>query len=76
MNINNFILACELLAKTLQSFKTCLSASNNLYGTLALALESSITFHKKFKVTLVPCFIPDFNLLSCELNNFTFKLLY
>ena len=31
---------------------------------------------KRFKVTLVPFFIPDFNLLSCELDNFTFKQLY
>ena len=24
----------------------------------------------------VPFFIPDFNLLSCELDNFTFNMLY
>ena len=28
------------------------------------------------KVTLGAFFIPDFNLLSCELDNFTFKVLY
>ena len=29
------------------------------------------TFDKSFKDTPVPFFIPDFNLLSCELDNFT-----
>ena len=27
----------------------------------------------KVKVTSVPFYIPDFNLLSCEWDNFTFK---
>ena len=35
-----------------------------------------ITLDEKFKATSMPFFIPDFNLLSCELDNFTFKLLY
>ena len=29
-----------------------------------------------FQVTSVPFFIPDFNLLICKLDNFTFKVLY
>ena len=29
-----------------------------------------------FKVTRAPFFIPDLNLMSCELDNFAFKLLY
>ena len=41
-----------------------------------LILESPTPFDKSFKVTSVPFFIPDFNLLSCELDNFTFKVLY
>ena len=27
-----------------------------------------------YNVTSVPFFIPDFNLVSCELDNFTFKI--
>ena len=29
-----------------------------------------------FEVTSVLAFIPDFNLLSCEIDNFTFKVLH
>ena len=29
-----------------------------------------------FKVTSVPFFIPEFNLISCTLDNFTLKALY
>ena len=35
-----------------------------------------ITFDDRFKVTSVPFFISDFNLLSFEIDNFTFKVLY
>ena len=31
---------------------------------------------KDFKVASVPVFIPDFNLLGCELDSFMIKLLY
>ena len=40
------------------------------------SLESPTTFDKTFKVTSVPFFIPNFNLLSCELDNFTFIKCY
>ena len=40
------------------------------------SLESPTIFDKRFKVTLVPFFIADFNLLVCELDKFTFKVLY
>ena len=43
---------------------------------ISLILESPIMFGKRFKVTLVGFFILDFNLLSCESNNFTFKVSY
>ena len=43
---------------------------------LVSSLESPITFDERFKVTSVPIFVPDFSLLSCELDNFTFKVLY
>ena len=39
------------------------------------SLESSTTFDEIFKVTSVPFFIPDFNLLSRKLHNFTLKVL-
>ena len=49
---------------------------NNLCGKLFSSLESPTTFDEIFKVTSVPFFIPDFNLLSCELDNFTSNMLY
>ena len=48
----------------------------NLYAKLVSSLHSPNAFDQRFRVTLVSCFIPDFNLLSCELGNFTFKVLY
>ena len=56
--------------------ETSVLVSNNLCEKLVSTLESPTTFDEKFKVTPVPYFIPDFNLLSCELYNFTFKVLY
>ena len=49
---------------------------NNPCGKLFSSLESPTTFDEIFKVNLVSFFIPDFHLLSCELDNFTFKMLY
>ena len=43
---------------------------------LVSLLESSITLDELLKVTSAPFFIPDFNLMSYELDNFTFKALY
>ena len=40
------------------------------------SVESPTKFVESFKVTLVPFFIPDFNLLSCKFYSFTFKELY
>ena len=76
MSFENFILAEELFVKVLQSFETCALVNTNLWGKLFSSLESPRTFDESFKVTSVPFFIPDFNLLSCELDNFTFKVLY
>ena len=45
---DNFILAEELFAKTLQSFKTCVLVNNNLCGTLFSSLESTATFDQSF----------------------------
>ena len=47
-----------------------------LWGKLVYSLKSPIKFDKTLKVTSVPFFIPYFNLLSCELENFTFKVWY
>ena len=69
---DSFILAKELFAKALRSFETCVLVNNNLFSSL----ESPATFDENFKVTSVPFFIPDFYLLSSELHNFTFKVLY
>ena len=41
----------------------------NLWGKLFLSLELP-TFEEIFKVTSVPFFIPDYNLLSGKMNNF------
>ena len=35
-----------------------------------------VTFDERFKVFSKPFFIPDFKLLSCELDNFMFKVSY
>ena len=72
----NFILAEELFAKALQNLETCVLVTNNLCRKIFSSLESPTTFDEIFKVTSALFFIPDFNLLSCELDNFTFKVLY
>ena len=69
---DNFILAEELFAKALQILKTSVLVNNNLCGKLFSSLESPATFDESFKVASAPFFIPDFNLLSCKLDNFTF----
>ena len=66
----------EPFAKALQTLETCVLVSNNLCRKLFSSLELPTTFEEIFKITLAPFFIPDFNLLSCELENFTFKVLY
>ena len=75
-DFDNFKLANELLAKALRSLKTCVLTNGNLCGKLCLSLKLPITFDKRFKVTSVPFLIRDFNLLCCELHNFTLKVLY
>ena len=72
----NGVLVDELSAKALRSLKTCVLVNNNLCGKLFSSLESPTTLDEISKVASVPFFIPDFNLLSCELNNFMFKVLY
>ena len=70
----NYILTDKLFAKALQIFETCVSVNNNLCGKWVSSFESPTTFNERFKVTWRPFFISDFNLLSCDLDNFTFKI--
>ena len=73
---DNFIIAYEPFVKALQSFENCVLVNNSLCEKLFSSLEFPIKFYERFKVTPVPFFISDFNLLSCELNNFTINVLY
>ena len=72
----NFILADEASAKALRIFETCVSLHNNLCGKLVSSVELPIKFDERCKVNSVPFFIPDFNLLRCELDSFKFNVLY
>ena len=40
-----------------------------------MTLTVRFTFDDRFKVTSAKFFVPDFNLLSCELDNLAFKVL-
>ena len=73
---DHFKLAHEPFAKFLWHLETCVLANNNLWGKLFSLLESPTTFDQSFKVTSVPFFIPDFNLLNYKLDHFTFRMLY
>ena len=73
---DNFISANEPVAKALESFEFCVLVSNNLCRKLFSSLELPTTFDESFKVTSVPSFIPNFNLLSCELDNFMLRVLH
>ena len=73
---DNFKLADSLFAKALWNLETCLSVNNKSCGTFVLSLESPIIFDERFKSYFRVTFIPDSNLLSFELDNFTFRLLY
>ena len=71
----NFILADEPSIKTLQIFETYVSSNNMLYGELVSSLEFLVYLIGRFKDTSNPFFIPDINLWSYELDNFTFNVL-
>ena len=70
----NFILADKPFANALQIFENCVSINNNLCRKL-VSLEFPIKFDERFEVTF-PFFDADFNFLSYEWDNFTFKKLY
>ena len=79
----NFILVDKLFVKTSRRFTTRLlgiiyvnlSLRNNLCEKLASSLELSIIFDDSLSVASVSFFVAGFNLLSSELDNFTFALL-
>ena len=49
---------------------------NNLWGKLVSSLDWPTAFEERFRVTSVPFSVSDYNLLSCKLDNFIFKVLY
>ena len=67
------MLAEELFRKALQIFETCIFVNKNLCGKLFPSLKSPATFDE---IYFIDIFIPDFNSLICELDNFTVKVLY
>ena len=69
---DNFILADEPFAKALPTLETCVLVNKNLCRKLFPSLESVAVFNESFYVTSVPFSNLDFNLLSCEWDNFTF----
>ena len=76
LDFDNFKLPGQLFAKTLQSLEACVLVNNNLCGKLVSSLELPIVFDERFQVMSVLFFIPNFNLLSFELGNFTLKMLH
>ena len=73
---DNFILADQLFTKALLKLETCLAVNNGSFGKLVLSLEPRTIFDDRFRADSVVFFIPDFNLLSSEVDSFPFKLLY
>ena len=73
--VENIILAIEPFVKSLRMFETCVLVNNNFYRKLISSLELQIKIDEWFKVTSVPFFISDLTLCSCELDNFSFKML-
>ena len=71
------------LQKALRRFTTFLLIKNNFWGKLVSSSELPIIFCDNLKtasvlffITGFLFFIAGFNLLSCEFDSFTFKLLY
>ena len=63
-------------AKAFGKFATCISVSNNLCEKLAPSLELPIILNDSLSVISGSFFVADFNLLSCELDNIKFTVLY
>lgn len=63
------------MTEDLHSLETCISVNNNLRGKLDSLLESPMLFDIRVKLTSVPIILADFNLWSCESDNFIYKVL-
>ena len=66
--------AAKPFAKALCSPETCVLVNNNLCGKLVSLLELPTTVDERIKVTSVPYFIHDSDLLISELGNFKFTV--
>ena len=64
----------DLFGKTLQRLATCLSVNNSL--RIKLVLSSTIIFDDTVRVASIAIFVADFNLRSCEADDFKFTVLY
>ena len=64
------------LQKLYDFLKFSLSVNGGLCEKLVSSLEFPIKFDQRFKVSSVPLFIANFNLLCCKLDNFTFNVSY
>ena len=76
LRFDKFILAEESFAQPFRSLKICILVKNNLDRKLVSSLESLTTLNESFEVSPAPLFILAFNLLSYELDNFMFTVLY
>ena len=65
-----------MICKTLRSFESWVLVNNDSCRKLFSSLESPARIYESFKDISVPFFIPDSNLFSSELDNFTFRVLY
>ena len=63
------------LQRLFEALKLVHLVNNNLCEKLFSLLELPTTFEEMLTVTSVPLSIPDFNLLSYELDNFTLIVL-
>ena len=72
---DDFILAEELFVKAFRNLKTFVLVNNNLCRKFSSSLESPTISDETFKITSIPFFIPDSNLLIFKLDNFMFKVL-
>ena len=82
----NFILGDEPFAKALLIFKTCVLVNNNLLENFFFSIRTTNDIWKNFyfskskvisvKLLQYHFFILDFNLLSCDLDNFMIIVLY
>ena len=73
---DNLISVHVWLAKALRRFATSLLVKNNYCVKSVSSSELPMIFDDNHKITSDSLFMADFNLLSCEFDNFTFKLLY